>query len=91
MHDAPGTKMVWAGTEALAHPDTSLAENTVRYSYSKLCNLYFVYELAGRLKASGSRIKGKAFNPGLMRTNFMPLTEHPHKSIVRSLIQSGKR
>lgn len=72
MHDAPGRKMEWPGTDKLAHPDPSLAGDTIRYSYSKLCNLYFVYELARRLEGS-SKVAVNAFNPGLMKTNFMPL------------------
>lgn len=75
MHDAPMTKMVWHGTDALAHPDESMAKDSIRYSYSKLCNLYFVYEMAGRLNRTGSKVRINAFNPGLMKTNFMPLTK----------------
>ena len=71
MHDPPMGKLVWRGADALAHPDdSSKAENT-RYSYSKLCNLYFIYELAERLGEKGSGIKANAFNPGMMKTNFM--------------------
>lgn len=44
-----------------------------RYAYSKLCNLYFIYELNRKLAASHSEILANAFNPGMMRTNFMPL------------------
>lgn len=61
----------WLGTEAIAHPNDEMAINPIRYSYSKLCNLYFVYELAGRLKEQDSKIKVNAFNPGLMKTNFV--------------------
>ena len=75
MHDAPGGNMVWNGTEALAHPDEKFAKDRVRYSYSKLCNLYFTYELAHRLSDSDKKIYVNAFNPGLMKTNFMPLTK----------------
>ena len=75
MHDAPMKKMTWSGTEMLAHPTPELGEDSIRYSYSKLCNLYFVYELARRLKKQGSCIYVNAFNPGLMKTNFMPLTK----------------
>ena len=75
MHDPPSGKMVWPGAEALAHPDGKLAQNRNRYSYSKLCNLYFVYELARRLQKSGQDVYVNAFNPGLMKTNFMPLTK----------------
>lgn len=73
MHDAPNRTMIWEGTEKLAHPDDSLKEDSIRYSYSKLCNLYFVYELARQLKERGSNILVNAFNPGLMKTGFMPL------------------
>ena len=66
-----GETFEWLGTEAIAHPDDKMAINPIRYSYSKLCNLYFVYELARKLKEQGSGIKVNAFNPGLMRTNFI--------------------
>lgn len=75
MHDAPGGGMVWNGAESLAHPDKALAGDRIRYSYSKLCNLYFTYELARRLGGSGHTLYVNAFNPGLMKTNFMPLTK----------------
>lgn len=75
MHDSPMGKMEWNSTETLAHPNAALAHESIRYSYSKLCNLYFVYELAERLRSQGSCIKVNAFNPGLMKTNFMPLTK----------------
>ena len=73
MHDSPIGKMVWEGTEALAHPSDKDKESRLRYSFSKLCNLYFVYELARRLEAKGSRIRVNAFNPGMMQTNFAPV------------------
>ncbi len=73
MHDSPMGKMVWEGTEALAHPSEDGKKSRLRYSFSKLCNLYFVYELAGRLKSDGSGIRVNAFNPGFMQTNFAPV------------------
>ena len=72
MHDSPMGKMVWEGTEALAHPADG-EKNRLSYSFSKLCNLYFVYELARRLEAEGSGIRVNAFNPGMMLTNFAPV------------------
>ena len=69
MHDAPSGNMVWKGTEALAHPNEKLAKDNIRYSYSKLCNLYFTYELTRRLCDSGKKLYVNAFNPGLMKTN----------------------
>ena len=73
MHDSPMGNMVWEGTEALAHPSEEGKQSRLRYSFSKLCNLYFVYELARRLKADGSGIRVNAFNPGMMQTNFAPV------------------
>lgn len=73
MHCPPQGDLVWPGADALAHPAERLADSPLRYSYSKLCNLYFTYELAARLEACGSSITANAFNPGLMtETNFTP-------------------
>ena len=73
MHDSPMGNMVWEGTEALAHPSEEGKTSRLRYSFSKLCNLYFVYELARRLEAEGSGVHVNAFNPGMMLTNFAPM------------------
>ena len=70
MHDSPMGNMVWEGTEKLAHPSEDGKQDRLRYSFSKLCNLYFIYELARRLEKEGSRIRANAFNPGMMQTNF---------------------
>lgn len=73
MHCPPSGELVWLGTEAIAHPDQEMEQNRNRYSYSKLCNLYFTYELSRRLQESGSKVTVNAFNPGLMTdTNFAP-------------------
>lgn len=73
MHDPPGGLSSWPGVGALAHPGEPLASDSVRYSYSKLCNLYFMYGLAKRLARVNSGITVNAFNPGLMTdTNFAP-------------------
>ena len=73
MHDSPMGKMEWRGTETLAHPSEEGKQSRMRYSYSKLCNLYFVYELTRRLEAEKSDIRVNAFNPGFMLTNFVPV------------------
>ena len=71
MHNPPQGALVWFGTEALAHPSDDLG--SARYFYSKLCNLYFTYELDRRLRAKGSRITCNALNPGFMsNTNLQP-------------------
>ena len=75
MHDPFNTKLVWHSAEAIAHPDEKLAKSMDRYAYSKLCNLYFIYELNRRLREHGSELRANAFNPGLMKTNFMPLNK----------------
>ncbi|TCL56673.1 NAD(P)-dependent dehydrogenase (short-subunit alcohol dehydrogenase family) [Kineothrix alysoides] len=73
MHDPPGAELTWPGTAAIAGPDETLEGNFVRYSYSKLCNLYFTYELSARLIRIGAGIIINAFNPGLMiDTGFAP-------------------
>lgn len=67
MHDPPGG-IDWPGAELLAHPKE---DDRRKYSYSKLCMIYFTHELDRRLRASGSRITVNAFNPGFMAsTNF---------------------
>ena len=48
----------------MAKPDENLAKSNVRYSLSKLCNLYFTYELKRRMK--DKKIFINAFNPGFM-------------------------
>ena len=87
MHDAPNTTMVWEGAEKLAHPYDSLKEDTIRYSYSKLCNLYFVYELTRRLEECGSNILVNAFNPGLMKTGFMTLDNKSIEFVKQNMPQ----
>ena len=67
MHNPPGG-LSWPGAEALAHP---ASEDRRRYSYSKLCMLYFTYFLSGKLLEEGNGITVNAFNPGFMAdTNF---------------------
>lgn len=71
MHQPPGPKLRWPGAEALANPQQSTAVRRHRYSNSKLCNIYFAYELSRRLHAENFGISAAAFNPGLMtETNF---------------------
>lgn len=73
MHCPPGPELVWPGVAELAHPGESFRENFSRYSFSKLCNLYFTYELARKLADEKSEITVNAFNPGLLTdTNFAP-------------------
>ena len=82
MHDSPRGRMVWEGTEALAHPSEEGRGSRLRYSFSKLCNIYFVHEMARRLEAEGSGIRVNAFNPGMMRTNFAPANK-AHAEMVK--------
>ncbi|MBR1439532.1 MAG: SDR family NAD(P)-dependent oxidoreductase, partial [Synergistaceae bacterium] len=67
MHNPPYGSLVWNGTDAIARNAGHLG--SARYFYSKLCNLYFTYELDRRLRAEGSHITCNALNPG-----FMPAT-----------------
>jgi protochlorophyllide reductase len=59
----------WEGPRALADPDRSALggsakDGRIRYSTSKLANIYTAYELARRLR--DRRIAVNAFDPGLM-------------------------
>ena len=66
MHNPPGG-IEWKDPEELFHPK----ENDRRkYSYSKLCSIYFTYELDEILRKENSSILVNAFNPGMMDTNF---------------------
>ena len=66
MHNPPGG-LEWRNPELLFHPK----ENDRRkYSYSKLSNIYFTYELDEILRKENSNILVNAFNPGMMNTNF---------------------
>lgn len=66
MHNPPGG-IEWRDPELLAHP---IEEDRRKYSYSKLGNIYFTYELNKRLRNINSKIVVNAFNPGMMNTNF---------------------
>ena len=64
MHNPPYGELVWKGVDILAHPTEEIMRQ--RYYYSKLCNLYFIYELHRRLRAQGRHITVAALNPGFM-------------------------
>ena len=68
MHDPPkemvDTKFEWIGAEKIAKPDENLAKSFIRYSYSKLCNIYFTYEFKKRMK--DKKVLINAFNPGFI-------------------------
>lgn len=68
MHNPPGG-IEWKDVEKIAYPKEG---NRSKYSYSKLFNIYFTYELDRRLRLIKSRITVNAFNPGYMSaTNFV--------------------
>ena len=64
MHNPPYGELIWKGVKILAHPEEEIMNQ--RYYYSKLCNLYFTYELSRKLKEKGSHITVAALNPGFM-------------------------
>lgn len=67
MHNPPGG-IKWIGVEELAHPSE---DRRSKYSYTKLCMIYFTHSLV-KLAAKDDRgITANAFNPGFMAdTNF---------------------
>ena len=79
MHDPP-RGIEWIGARNLAYPDKKLAKSPARYSYSKLCNLYFVYELAPK-----TEISVNAFNPGMMKTNLMKVNRISTEFVKRTM------
>ena len=50
--------------EIFAHPTEEIMRQ--RYYYSKLCNLYFTYELSRKLWEEDSHITVSDLNPGFM-------------------------
>ena len=67
MHDPPKMShpnFNWIGAEKLAKPDEEFSKSRLRYSYSKLCNVYFTYELKRRI--GDKKLSVNAFNPGFM-------------------------
>ena len=66
MHNPPGG-LTWTDPELLLRP---IENDRRKYSYSKLCQIYFTYELNEILRNQDSQIVVNAFNPGMMNTNF---------------------
>ena len=66
MHNPP-RGIEWKDPNELFHP---IGNDRRKYSYSKLCNIYFTYELDEILRNNNSHILVNAFNPGMMNTNF---------------------
>ena len=64
MHNPPGG-IEWKGVEYLAH---EALDDRKRYSYSKLCAIYFTHKLDEVLKEKGSAVTVNSFNPGFMAT-----------------------
>jgi NAD(P)-dependent dehydrogenase (short-subunit alcohol dehydrogenase family) len=67
MHNPPKKmhpNFKWFGAEKLAKPDEELSKSRIRYPLSKLCNIYFTYELIRKL--GDKKILVNAFNPGFM-------------------------
>jgi NAD(P)-dependent dehydrogenase (short-subunit alcohol dehydrogenase family) len=85
MHSPPGPGLRWPGADRLAHGGVP---SYVRYSFSKLCNLYFTYELSRRLRATGSSVSVAAFNPGLMTDTNFASVPRPVAAVMRRVFVS---
>lgn len=64
MHQPPKEELDWNGVSQLAYPEDT--KTPYRYYYSKLCQLYFTYELSRYLKSDSRNITVAALNPGFM-------------------------
>ena len=83
MHNPPEDNFKWIGTEKIAKPDSSFQKDRNRYSYSKLCNLYFTYELNKKLIKENKKLYVNAFNPGFMQNpNFAVIKPELVKFII---------
>ncbi len=83
MHNPPGG-ITWPGVNELIYPSLDFKGN--RYCLSKLCNLYFTYELARKLEQAEQQITVNAFNPGLMtETNLFGDKSHFTESFLQSI------
>ena len=72
MHDPPKDMVPnfeWIGAEKLAKPDEKMKKSRARYSYSKLCNLYFTYELIRKI--GDKKIFVNAFTPWIYSRNWV--------------------
>jgi NAD(P)-dependent dehydrogenase (short-subunit alcohol dehydrogenase family) len=93
LHNIPpervnGVRISYPGAEALAKPDLNAVSPMMRYSQSKLCNLYFTYELVRRI--GDSEMKVNAFNPGLMLDSEFHKTKMPPRPNVVSCVDMGR-
>lgn len=64
MHNPPYVQLEWKGVDAMVHPAEDMMK--LRYFYSKLCNLYFTYELDRKFRSEGRNLTVNALNPGFM-------------------------
>ena len=87
MHDPPTLMTMgnfkWIGAEKLAKPDDNLAKSNLRYSYSKLCNLYFTYEFKKRMK--DKKIIINAFTPGYIPETGLQGGKKPPYLIIKMI------
>ena len=83
---------VYKDADTVAHDfEPNFRAGMRRYTTSKLCNVFFTYELARRVAASSdarlSSIKVNAFDPGLMpATGLIRSAPKPLQVIARNLL-----
>ena len=56
----------WDALAASGGPDADVFDGRLAYVNSKLCNLWFTYELVRRLEAAGIELSVNAYEPGLV-------------------------
>lgn len=83
MHLSPMGEIGWPGVDEISSTSSALMSNHLNsYCLSKLCNIYFIRQLASRLKEQGLGIIANNFNPGFMpETNLSPSTPEKVRAV----------
>jgi NAD(P)-dependent dehydrogenase (short-subunit alcohol dehydrogenase family) len=83
-----GVPIGYPGAAALAEPDPEVKIPMLRYGQSKLCNIYFAYELTRRV--AGTQIRANVFNPGLMLDSEFHKRPMPERPGTVSCVDMGR-
>ena len=80
MHNPPRGELEWKGADYLAY---EAVDDRSKYSYSKLCQIYFTHSLDEMFKEKNMKIVANSFNPGFMaETNFSGMKADKARSFM---------